>query len=122
MSWEINDDRRRFLGTAVMTIAAAELVMTGSAFAQPGKAIPADAALIKPGTNTSFGPLKQIDAGDDQPGREHRQKQPGLEDVRHELAPRDLDGRARSKVTVAKRFLGVKCLDLPNDGRYTGQV
>lgn len=63
MSGEINDDRRRFLGTAVMTIAAAELVMIGSAFAQPGKAIPADAATIKPGTRTSFGPLTQIDAG-----------------------------------------------------------
>lgn len=34
MSEEINHDRRRFLRTAVMTIAAAELVMIGSADAQ----------------------------------------------------------------------------------------
>ena len=37
--------------------------MSGSAGAQSGKAKPADATTIKPGTNTSFGPLKQIDAG-----------------------------------------------------------
>ena len=46
-----------------MTIAAAQLAMTGSAGAQSGKARPADLPAIKPGTNTSFGPLKQIDAG-----------------------------------------------------------
>ena len=63
MSEEINHDRRRFLGTAVMTIAAAELFMIGSANAQSSKINPADATTIKPGTNTSFGPLKQIDAG-----------------------------------------------------------
>jgi pimeloyl-ACP methyl ester carboxylesterase len=60
MSEEINHDRRRFLATAVMTIASAELGMIGSAAAQSSKAtVPA----IKPGTNTSFGSLKQIDAG-----------------------------------------------------------
>src|SRR5437773_6055911 len=58
MSEEINRDRRRLLGAAVLTIAAAELAMLGSADAQPGKINP-----IKPGTNTSFGSLKQIDAG-----------------------------------------------------------
>ncbi len=63
MSEEINHDRRRFLGTAALTIAAAELLMTGSADAQSGKAKPADAPTTEPGTNTSFGPLKQIDAG-----------------------------------------------------------
>src|SRR5262245_65159902 len=56
----INLDRRRFLATAAMTIAAAQLGIIGSAAAQSSKAsVPA----IKPGTNTSFGPLKQIDAG-----------------------------------------------------------
>src|SRR5204863_6219847 len=55
---EINRDRRRLLGTAVLTIAAAELAMIGSADAQSGKIDP-----IKPGTNTSFGSLRQIDAG-----------------------------------------------------------
>ena len=63
MSEDINHHRRRFLGTAAMTIAAAQLVMTGSARAQPGNARPAVLPAIKPGTNTSFGPLKQIDAG-----------------------------------------------------------
>ena len=59
MSEHINHDRRRFFGTAAMTIAAAQFGMIGSADAQSAK----DAVAIKPGTNTSFGPLKQIDAG-----------------------------------------------------------
>ena len=63
MSEDINHHRRRFLGTAAMTIAAAQLVMTGSARAQSGNARPAALPAVKPGTNTSFGPLKQIDAG-----------------------------------------------------------
>jgi hypothetical protein len=46
-----------------MTIAAADLVILGSANAQSSKINPADAIAIKPGTNTSFGALKQIDAG-----------------------------------------------------------
>jgi pimeloyl-ACP methyl ester carboxylesterase len=58
MSEEINHDRRRFLGTAVLTVAAAELAMLGSANAQSLTINP-----IKPGTNTSFSSLKQIDAG-----------------------------------------------------------
>ena len=58
MSEQVNQDRRRLLGTAALTIAAAEFAMLGSAEAQPTKINP-----IKPGTNTSFGPLKQIDAG-----------------------------------------------------------
>jgi pimeloyl-ACP methyl ester carboxylesterase len=60
---EIDHDRRRFLGTAAMTIAAAQLGMLGSADAQSRKVNPAEVPAIKPGTNTSFGPLKQIDAG-----------------------------------------------------------
>ena len=63
MSEEIDYDRRRFLGTAAMTIAAAQLGMIGSAVAQSGKANPASVPTIKPGTNKSFGSLKQIDAG-----------------------------------------------------------
>ena len=58
MSQEINHDRRRLLGAAVLTLAAAELNTIVSADAQPGKINP-----IKPGTNTSFSSLKQIDAG-----------------------------------------------------------
>jgi pimeloyl-ACP methyl ester carboxylesterase len=63
MVGEINHDRRRFLATALMTIASAELGMTGSSAAQSSKAKPAIVPAIKPGTNKSFGPLKQIDAG-----------------------------------------------------------
>jgi pimeloyl-ACP methyl ester carboxylesterase len=59
MSEHINHDRRRFFGAAAVTIAAAQFGMIGLAQAQSAK----DAAAIKPGTNTSFGPLKQIDAG-----------------------------------------------------------
>ena len=63
MSEPINHDRRRFLGTAAMTIAAAQLVVSGSADAQSSAAKPADLPRIKPGTHTSFGTLKQINAG-----------------------------------------------------------
>jgi pimeloyl-ACP methyl ester carboxylesterase len=57
---EINQDRRRFFATAAMAIAATQLGMIGPAAAQGvGARMPA----IKPGTNTSFGPLKQVDAG-----------------------------------------------------------
>ena len=74
MSEEINHDCRRFLGTAVMTIAAAELVMIGSADPQSSKINPSDATMIKPGTNTSFGSLKQINAGVNQTGSSPVQK------------------------------------------------
>jgi pimeloyl-ACP methyl ester carboxylesterase len=59
----IDHDRRRFFGTAAMTLAAAQFALSGSADAQAGKAKPADLPRIKPGTNTSFAALKQIDAG-----------------------------------------------------------
>jgi len=63
MSEEINHDRRRFVATSAITFAAAQLGMIGSALAQSSKPNPASVPAIKPGTNTSFGPLKQIDAG-----------------------------------------------------------
>jgi pimeloyl-ACP methyl ester carboxylesterase len=57
---DINQDRRRFFGTAAATAAAAHLGMLATAYAQPARTtLPA----TKPGTNTSFSPLKQIDAG-----------------------------------------------------------
>jgi pimeloyl-ACP methyl ester carboxylesterase len=59
----INHDRRRFCGSAVIAVAAAQLGVFGSLDAQAGKSKPAGATTSKPGTNTSFGPLKQIDAG-----------------------------------------------------------
>jgi pimeloyl-ACP methyl ester carboxylesterase len=63
MSEEIKHDRRRFLATASMTIAAAQLGMIASAKAQSGEMKPAGAARLESGTNRSFGPLKQIEAG-----------------------------------------------------------
>jgi pimeloyl-ACP methyl ester carboxylesterase len=62
MSEEIKHNRRRFLGTTAMTLAAAQFGMFRSAEAQSRKAEPADVPSIKPGKNTSFGSLKQIDA------------------------------------------------------------
>ena len=59
---EINHDRRRFFGTAAMTLAAAQFALSSAASAQSGDTKPTLPA-IKPGTNTSFGPLKQINAG-----------------------------------------------------------
>jgi pimeloyl-ACP methyl ester carboxylesterase len=58
MREEIKHDRRRLIGASVLTLAAAELAMMGSADAQSNTIGP-----IKPGTNTSFASLKQIDAG-----------------------------------------------------------
>jgi pimeloyl-ACP methyl ester carboxylesterase len=58
----IDHHRRHFFGIAAGTLAAG-LAVTSAANAQSGDAIPAKIAATKPGTNTSFGPLKQIDAG-----------------------------------------------------------
>jgi pimeloyl-ACP methyl ester carboxylesterase len=63
MAEQINHERRRFVGMAAMTIAAAQLGMVGSAGAQSGRTSPAAGTTIEPGRNTSFGPLKQINAG-----------------------------------------------------------
>jgi pimeloyl-ACP methyl ester carboxylesterase len=59
----INDQRRRFFGTAAITLAAAQFGMLGFADGQPSKTNSADATPNKTGANTSFGSLKQIDAG-----------------------------------------------------------
>jgi predicted dienelactone hydrolase len=58
----IDHHRRHFFGIAAGTLAAG-LAVTSAANAQSGDAKPAKIAATKPGTNTSFGPLKQIDAG-----------------------------------------------------------
>ena len=57
----INRDRRRFFGTAAMTIATAQLGTTAVSQASTTKL--AGLPSVKPGTNTSFASLKQIDAG-----------------------------------------------------------
>src|SRR6202050_4999081 len=55
--------RRRFLGSAAMSLAAAQLGMIGALNTLSSSARAASVSPVKPGTNTSFGPLKQIDAG-----------------------------------------------------------
>jgi hypothetical protein len=62
MPHEIDHDRRHFFGVAAGTLAAG-LAVTASAKAQSGNSKSAKIAATKPGTNTSFGTLKQIDAG-----------------------------------------------------------
>ncbi len=62
MSEQTNRDRRRFLGAAAVTLAAAPFAMSGSLFAQSGEAKPG-AGAVRPGTHTSFAALKQIEAG-----------------------------------------------------------
>jgi pimeloyl-ACP methyl ester carboxylesterase len=59
----IDGERRRFFGTAALTLAAAGVALNGSAEAEPNKAKSMGARAAKPGTNNSFGALKQIDAG-----------------------------------------------------------
>lgn len=73
MSDQIDHQRRRFFGSAAMTLAAAPFALSGAS--QAGFIRPTDAATdlihakstdlkaIKPGTHTAFAPLKQIDAG-----------------------------------------------------------
>jgi pimeloyl-ACP methyl ester carboxylesterase len=63
MAEEINRARRRFFGSVAMMLAAVQFGMTDSAVAQSGKTKPRTVPAIKPGTNKSFGSLKQIDAG-----------------------------------------------------------
>jgi pimeloyl-ACP methyl ester carboxylesterase len=63
MAEHVNRDRRRFLGTAATTIAAASLGVSGAAGAQSTRSGPGELAASKPRSNTSFGSLKQIDAG-----------------------------------------------------------
>jgi pimeloyl-ACP methyl ester carboxylesterase len=59
----INRRRRRFLEAAAVTVAAAQLGLIGSASAQTREARTTRLPAIKPGTNTSFARMRQIDAG-----------------------------------------------------------
>jgi pimeloyl-ACP methyl ester carboxylesterase len=56
----IDHDRRRFFGAAALSFAAAELGAMGAAHAETK---PAPPPVNNLGTNTSFAPLKRIDAG-----------------------------------------------------------
>jgi pimeloyl-ACP methyl ester carboxylesterase len=60
MSEDINQNRRRFIGTAAAAVAATQLGVLGSARAETSNAMPSSAAT---GSKASFGPIKQIDAG-----------------------------------------------------------
>ena len=62
MSEQPNPDRRRFLTTAAIGLAG-PFVLGSAAAAQSGKASPSTVPAIKPGTNTSFVAIKQINAG-----------------------------------------------------------
>jgi pimeloyl-ACP methyl ester carboxylesterase len=63
MSEKSNFNRRRFLGTAAITLAAGPLVMLGSADAKSPLTDLAIGSPAKRDTNSSFGAIKQIDAG-----------------------------------------------------------
>jgi pimeloyl-ACP methyl ester carboxylesterase len=59
----VDDGRRWLLRSAAAGIAGAQLGMVGAASAQPVRTEAVRAPAIKPGTNTSFASLKQVDAG-----------------------------------------------------------
>jgi len=59
MTNELDHDRRRFLGNAAITLAAAQFALTEPAQAQTK----AKLENTKAGAHTSFPALKQIDAG-----------------------------------------------------------
>lgn len=63
MSNEIDHERRRFFGTAAITLAGAQLALAGTAQADSVKARTVTAPAARPGINTAFASLKQIDAG-----------------------------------------------------------
>ena len=63
MSEKTKYNRRRFLGIAAAGAAGASVGLISSASAQSKKTNTARPTSTKSGTNTSFGPLKQIDAG-----------------------------------------------------------
>jgi pimeloyl-ACP methyl ester carboxylesterase len=63
MSEKTKYNRRRFLGIAAAGAAGASVGLISSASAQTKKTNAAGPTSTKSGTNTSFGPLKQIDAG-----------------------------------------------------------
>jgi pimeloyl-ACP methyl ester carboxylesterase len=63
VSDQINLERRRLVSTAALALAAAPFGIGGAMAAEPAKAKSAALRSVRAGTNTSFAPLKQIDAG-----------------------------------------------------------
>jgi pimeloyl-ACP methyl ester carboxylesterase len=60
---EINTYRRRLVGAAALSVAAAQLGVVGAARAQSGHQVPSRLPAVSPGTHTSFASLKQVNAG-----------------------------------------------------------
>ena len=58
-----NQDRRKFISTAAMTLAAAQFGLLSPTIASSGIQRLTETPRINQGANTSLGPLKQIDAG-----------------------------------------------------------
>ena len=56
-------NRRRFLGTAAMTLAATQFGLLSTAIAGRGKAKSNSITRIGGGTGATYGPLKQVNAG-----------------------------------------------------------
>ncbi|QHV96631.1 alpha/beta fold hydrolase [Spirosoma endbachense] len=63
MSEQLNYERRRLLTTAAITIAVGPFLMAGSADVRSGKVNQAASSTFRQEPNSSFGILKQIDAG-----------------------------------------------------------
>src|SRR4030088_566161 len=63
MPEKIDRDRRQLLGNAAATIAAAQFGTTALASERAGKMKMVRLPTLKPGTDTSFASLKQVDAG-----------------------------------------------------------
>ena len=63
MAEKLNHQRRRFIGAAAMTVAAAPFGLSGSGPAQAGETRPAATPAIKQRANTSLGELKEVEAG-----------------------------------------------------------
>ncbi|MFL6283407.1 MAG: alpha/beta fold hydrolase [Pyrinomonadaceae bacterium] len=63
MAEEVNHQRRRFIGAAALTVAAARLGVSGSGQVQAGETGPVALPSMKQETHTSFAALKQIEAG-----------------------------------------------------------
>jgi len=63
MSEQTNYDRRRFLGTAAMAVAATRFGNFAGTEARANKKDPAVTPPARRSANTPFGPIKQIDAG-----------------------------------------------------------
>src|SRR5262245_40498839 len=60
---DINRHRRFFLGATAATVAVGQLGMIDVAAAQSGMTKAAALPAVRPGLHTSFGALKQVDAG-----------------------------------------------------------